>query len=224
MWHFKNRPTNKTNIFMSIDKLQNLSVEYDQIFFIDCLPEDEYNDWKISQDISQFLSDNGILQNTSICRNKKLVIATLNYVLKLASNETKICLHIVSHGDKDGLWIKSTDEDILWTDFKQLLGQINDAMGGTLLLNMTSCKGLNGIKIVDANATNYPFFGLIGYSVDLEVDRGKDINKMFYEKILNGKQIYDAVSELKKELNDDNLYCISSQGYKIIKSKLSSHK
>ena len=36
---------------MTTDKLQNLDTEYDQVFFIDCLPEDEYNNWKISQDL-----------------------------------------------------------------------------------------------------------------------------------------------------------------------------
>jgi len=209
---------------MTTDKLQNLDTKYDQVFVIDCLPEDEYNNWKISQDIMKFLADNGVVQTSSICRTKKLVIETLNYLLKIANGGTKFCLHVVSHGDKTGLWVKSTEEDILWSDFTKLLEKINNAMGGALIVNMTSCLGLHGIKMVDENSEHYPFFGLVGYSDDLEVDNGKEINKLFYKKILNGKEIQAAVNELKNELKDDKLYCMSSQGFKIIKNKLNKHE
>jgi hypothetical protein len=208
---------------MTTDKLQNLDTEYDQVFFIDCLPEDEYNNWKISQDLMKYLADNGVVQTSSICRTKKLVIATLHHLHKIANGGTKFCLHIVSHGDKTGLWVKSTEEDIYWEDFTKLLERINQAMGGTLMVNMTSCLGLHGIKMVDESSEHYPFFGLVGYSDDLEVDKGKEINKQFYKKIMEGKEVQEAVTELRNELNDDKLYCMSSQGFKIIKNKLSRH-
>lgn len=196
----------------------NLDVEYDQIFIIDCLTEDQYNNWKISQDLKQYLADNGIQQTASICRNKKLVIATLQHLVRLAAGGTKFCLHIVSHGDENGLWIESTDEDVSWKEFRNFLKNINLSMGGTLTVNMTSCLGLHGIKIVDEKSSMLPFFGLIGYSEDLEVDRGKEINNLFYKKLLDGKQINVAVDEIKTELSDTNLYCISSVGYKAIKN------
>ena len=69
--------------------MNNLDVAYDQVFFIDCLPEDEHNKWKISQKLMKFLADNGIIQTSYICRNKKLVIATLQHILKLATSGTK---------------------------------------------------------------------------------------------------------------------------------------
>lgn len=209
---------------MTSGKLQNLDAEYDQVFFIDCLPENEYNEWKISQDLMKYLADNGVVQTSSICRTKKLVIATLHHLLRIAKSGTKFCLHIVSHGDKTGLWVKSTKEDVFWADFTKLLEQINNAMGGTLMVNMTSCLGLHGIKMVDENSENYPFFGLVGYSDDLEVDKGKEINKLFYKKIMDGKEVQEAVKELRDELKDDKLYCMSAQGFKIIKNKLSRHE
>lgn len=208
---------------MTKEKLNNLDVEYDQVFFIDCLPEDEHNEWKISQELMTFLADNGIVQTSSICRNKKLVIVTLQHILKLATSGTKFCLHIISHGDNNGLWIKSTNEDVLWTEITELLEKINNAMGGNLMVNMTSCLGLYGIKIVDENSQHYPFFGLVGYSDDLKVEKGKEINKLFYAKIIGGREIQQAVAELRQELNDEKIYCISSQGFKIIKNKLSKH-
>jgi len=143
---------------------------------------------------------------------------------KLAANGTKLCLHIVSHGDKTGLWIETTQEEVTWEEFRSFLQTINTSMGGTLTINMTSCLGLHGIKIVDENASTLPFFGLIGYSVDLEVDRAKEINHLFYQKLLDGKQINEAVEEIKTELNDNGLYCISSEGFKAIKKTLGRHK
>lgn len=202
----------------------NLDVEYDQIFIIDCLPEDQYNDWKISQNLMQYLANNGIQQSASICRNKKLVIATLQHLVRLAANGTKFCIHIVSHGDATGLWIKTTQQEISWDEFRNFLKNINASMGGTLTLNMTSCLGLHGIKIVDENATLLPFFGLVGYSKVLEVNKAKEINHLFYKKLLEGKQINEAVEEIKNELSDKNIYCISSVGYKAIKNTLSRHK
>lgn len=68
----------------------SLDVEYDQIFIIDCLTEDQYNDWKISQDLMQYLADQGIQQTASICRNKKLIndfVWLLDNMVELGSSE-----------------------------------------------------------------------------------------------------------------------------------------
>ena len=75
--------------------MKNLNVDYDYVFIIDCLTEEEYNKWKISQGLSQFLADNGIKQFSSICRNSKLVIATLKYLVKLSKEGAKFSIHFV---------------------------------------------------------------------------------------------------------------------------------
>ncbi len=201
-----------------------LEVEYDQIFIIDCLPEEQYNKYEISQDLMQFLADNGIQQSTSICRNKKLVISTLNHLVELSASGTKFCIHIVSHGDATGLWIETTKEEILWEDLRSFLKDINTNMGKTLTVNMTSCLGLHGIKIIDESSETLPFFGLVGYSIDLPVPQAKKINHLFYQKLLDGKQINTAVEEIKTDLSDSNIYCISAIGYKEIKNTLSRHR
>jgi len=203
---------------------KELDVEYDQIFIIDCLPEEEREKYKISQDLMQFLADNGIKQETSICRNRPLFMATMKSLEKRAANGEKFALHIISHGDAKGLWIKSTDEDVLWTDLRNFLKEINSHMKGSLIVNMTSCLGLHGIKIVDENEAQLPFFGLIGYSKDLPVGIGKEFNREFYQKMLAGEDISQAVSEIKTTLSDDNFYCISALGYKAIKNTLNRYK
>jgi hypothetical protein len=204
--------------------MTNLDIVYDQVFIIDALPEDEYNKFTISQELMQFLADCGIEQMTSICRNRQLIIATLEHLTKLAKDGTKFCLHIVSHGSEKGLWIKSTDEEFLWSEFRSFLNRINQSMGGTLTVNMTSCFGLHGIKIVDEKLKSHPFFGLIGYSEELDVNLGKDINHRFYKKLADGKQVPQVIDEIKNELNDNKLFCISSQGYETIRNTLSKHK
>lgn len=208
---------------MTKTKLPELDVEYDLVFIIDCLPENERQDFRLSQDLMDFLAKQGIHQTTSICENKKLVIATLNHLKKVANSGTKFFLHFISHGYEKGLWIKSTKEDIYWSEFKKHLKEINDILGGTLTINMTSCFGLHGIKIVDENSTDYPFFGLIGYSKELEVDKGKKINELYYSKLLDNKKINEAVDEIKQELNTSDIYCITSQGYKVIRNTLSKY-
>ena len=205
-------------------KKKNIDVDYDYIFIIDCLPEDEYDKFKISQGLMQFLADNGIEQFTSICRNRSLVIATLEHLVNLAKQGAKFSIHFVSHGGDKGLWIKSTKEYVLWETFRQYLKQTNDHMNGALTINMSSCFGLHGIKIVEPTADNLPFFGLIGYNVKLKVKRAKEINKSFYSKLISGQQINEAVENTKTELSDENLFCITAQGYKIIKNTLSRHK
>lgn len=172
----------------------------------------------------QFLADNGIEQFTSICRNRNLLIATLDYLVKLAKQGAKFSIHFVSHGGEKGLWIKSTKEYVLWEIFRQYLKQINDYMNGALTINMSSCFGLHGVKIVDVNADYLPFFGLIGYNIKLKVKRAKEINKSFYDKLISGQQITEAVENAKTELAEKNLFCITALGYKIIKNTLAKHK
>ncbi|WP_299111513.1 hypothetical protein [uncultured Winogradskyella sp.] len=205
------------------DKIKKLDIEYDFVFIINCLPEKERVKFNISQDLMNFLAKEGVNQFTSICSNKVQVLEVFSYLKKLAKNGDKFCIHFISHGSKDGLWIKETQEDILWSEIRQHFNEINNLLGGTLTINMTSCLGLHGIKIVDENSTDYPFFGLVGYSKDLEVSQGKKINELFYSKLLNNKNVNEAVIEMKQELNDSNLYCISSQLYKAIKNTSNKH-
>lgn len=204
-------------------KPKELDVEYDFVFIIDCLPENERTSFELSKDLMDFLAKNGIQQTTSICSNKKLVIATLNYLNQIAKSGKKFCIHFISHGDKDGLWIKETKEDIYWNEFTTHLNEINNNLSQTLTINMTSCLGLNGIKIINEGDTDLPFFGLIGYSEELEIGRGKRINELFYTKLLDNKKIDEAVEEIKAELSDQNLYCISSMGYKALKNTLNKY-
>ncbi|MVN23532.1 hypothetical protein [Mucilaginibacter arboris] len=90
---------------------------------------------------------------------------------------------------------------------------------------MSSCKGLNGAKIIDESKIEYPFFGLIGCNRDLYIDEAKLTNELFYSKLLEGKDISVIVPEIQQKFKDLGktdkvIFSFSSQGYKTIVNKL----
>ncbi|MVN23533.1 hypothetical protein [Mucilaginibacter arboris] len=92
--------------------MTKLDVEYDLVFIVDCLSQKDRDDFKISEDLMNFLASKGIKQLQGKCKNKAMVLDTFSYMKKLAETGLKFCLQIVSHGTEDGLWIEENDEDI----------------------------------------------------------------------------------------------------------------
>ncbi|MBK7867235.1 MAG: hypothetical protein IPJ75_09730 [Ignavibacteriales bacterium] len=145
--------------------MKRLDVEYDFVAIIDGLPDTERIQWKTSDNLTHFLAVNGIEQMSSLCDDKNMFDKSLKYFEALAQNGKKFCLHIICHGNKNGIAInKSLKEMIKWEEFREKLQTINNLMEQKLIVNMTSCYGLHGIKIVDENSAINPFFGLIGPS------------------------------------------------------------
>jgi len=205
-------------------RLKPLEVSYDFVAVIDGLPADERKNWKTSDSLIHFLTENGIEQLLSLCNDKNMLLQSLEYFEKLAGNGKKFCLHIICHGNSEGIGLKATNERIKWKEFREKLSIINKLMNQSLIVNMTSCFGLHGIKIVDEHSTDYPFFGLIGPSQKIGVKRADRINKLFYSKQLEGKQVQEIVKEINKEIGTEQIYCISSEGYKAIKNYLHKNK
>jgi hypothetical protein len=205
--------------------MSKLDTEYDLVFIVDSLSDSERTDFRISEDLMQFLSNNGIRQLRALCSNKRMVLDAIEYSRILAKTGLKFCLQIVSHGTEEGLWIDQTGEDILWVELTQRLSELNTELSDTLIINMTSCKGLNGIKIVDEKSERLPFFGLVGCPRDLWTDEAKLVNEKFYNKLLEAKDISSIVAEIQTELaalgKTDVIFGISSKGYKTIKMALS---
>ena len=203
---------------MSKNSPKALDVSYDIIIIIDCLPEDEYIKYEISQDLKSFFNIEKFPNKIFRCKSKKELISSLVSCVQYVHSKNKnIIIHFISHGNKSGIGIKSTKELIEWDEFRQLLRNINTKMNGNLVINITSCFGLNAIKINNEADETPAFFGLIGYSKRLKASKGKEINRLFYGKMLEGKQVNVSVEEVKLETSDGNLYCMSSRGYKKIK-------
>ena len=206
------------------NNLKPLDVSYDFVAIIDGLPKNERDDWKISDSLIHYLAENGIEQLLSLCNNKNMLVQSFEYFERLAEKGKNFCLHIICHGNIQGIGIKETNEILQWEEFREKLYSINNLMNQRLICNMTSCFGLHGIKIVDENSNNYPFFGLIGPTKEIEVDIAKKINQLFYLKQLDGKEIQNIVKEINNEIGTEQIECISSEGYKKIKAYIQKSK
>ena len=204
--------------------MESLSIEYDLVFILDCLSQKERDDFRISEDLMNYLASQGIKQLQAKCQNRNMVNDAFSYMEKLADSGLRFCLQIVSHGTEEGLWIGETDDDILWNELKEKFGALNSKLENSLIVNMSTCKGLNGIKIIDEKLNEFPFFGLIGCNRDLYIDEAKKTNELIYSKLLEGKDVSVIINEIQHEFgqtkSEDVIFGISSQGYKIIKNIL----
>jgi hypothetical protein len=193
-----------------------LDVEYDFVAVIDGLPKNERITHNISEPLITFLGNQGVNQQLAECNNKNGMIKSLEHFRARAHNGERFCLHFVCHGNENGLGLKSTGEMIEWPEFTAYLQSINEVMGNALIVNMSSCKGLHGIRIVDIDNASLPFFGLTGPKSLITPEEAKRINEKYYSKQLNDKEIPTIVSEINQELGSEVLYCVISEVYRCI--------
>lgn len=204
-----------------VDTLKRLEVEYDFVAIIDGLPSVEREKWKISSNLTRFLDSQGIERKLLLCEDRRMFDEKMKCLEALAKAGKKFCLHIVCHGNKEGIAInKSPTEMIEWEVFSERLQTINESMEQNLIINLTSCYGLHGIKIVNENSTINPFFGLVGPSQEIEFRRAIEINELYYSLQLNEREIQEIVREINKKYKEELIYCISADGYREIKNTI----
>lgn len=191
----------------------SLDVEYDYVGIIDGLTEAERQDFAITQELSAILNVVGV--QTAIARvgTRLELLGALETFRKEAVEGKKFVLHFVAHGNEAG--IAAQGEFCDWETLRPYLQRINSATSETLLLNMSTCKGLHGVKITGLSGA-YPFFGLIGAKKDLGVEDALVANRKVYEKWLAGMPVQKFVPETNKELGKDLLFNISSEGYRAL--------
>lgn len=191
-----------------------LEVEYDFVAIVDGLPENERQNSRISDRLQKLVEDLSFSCERADCNTKRGFIAALQHFRDRARSQKKFCLHFVSHGSESGLWLKSSGESIEWREFRRFIGGINAAMGGSLVLNMSTCEGLHGIKIVDAEQEDLPFFGLIGASRILFPDEAMRLNERFYSGLAAGNLIQVVIQEISQDPGGEVLNCITAAVYK----------
>ena len=191
-----------------------LEVSYDFVAIIDMLPANERQTWQISDELKGLIEGFNLSCDRVNCSSKAEVVTALQRFCECARDGKKFCLHFVSHGSAAGLCVKATDESIQWCEFRSILKAINMAMDEKLILNMTTCEGLHGIKIVDPADKDMPFFGLIGVNRLLLPDEAVRLNEQFYSMMSAGKQIQTIIQEIAQAPGGEVLDCISSAGFK----------
>jgi hypothetical protein len=194
-------------------KRPSLEVEYDYVGIIDGLTCADRLRYEITEELTDLLVAGGVQVAIARVNNKLELLASLEAFRKEAVEGKKFMLHFVAHGNEGG--IAAAEEFCQWTELRPFLQRVHAATNETLLLNMSTCKGLHGIKATDHSGP-FPFFGLIGATADLLVEDAKAANRKIYEKWLAGLPVQRLVHETNSELGKELLFHISSEGYRIL--------
>ncbi|MCW3110734.1 MAG: hypothetical protein JWQ09_5240 [Segetibacter sp.] len=198
-----------------------LAIELDFVAIIDCLSDDERTKFRVTSQLEQDLKAKGIGYVTCLCKGKDTVVKFLEELLLKANEGYKFCINFISHGNENCIGFKPSRESLSWEELSLLLETINGALNKTLLLNMMSCFGLNGIKVNDFKKELFPCYGLVGSANKLKMPDAKSINKKFYYKLFDGIEINVILPEIQSEIETETgrknvIYSITRQGYEFI--------
>ena len=61
-----------------------------------------------------FSAQNGVRHHTAKVPTRKAPMDALQYLVSYAASAVKFCIHIVCHGNTDGLGLKATGEMVYW--------------------------------------------------------------------------------------------------------------
>jgi hypothetical protein len=193
-----------------------LDIEYDYVGIIDGLEPKDRNDFRITERLRALLNSAGVATALAEVGSEAELLGALETFRKEASAGRRFMLHFVSHGNEDG--IAAGAQFASWIKMRPFLKRIHAATKETLLLNMSTCKGLHGVKVVDETDA-YPFFGLIGAKEDLGVGDALRANGIVYTKWLEGMTVPQIVAATNSEMGKELLYNISAEGYRKLSSK-----
>ena len=191
-----------------------LDAEYDYVGIVDGLSEADRNEFRITEQLKNLLLGEGLTTVTALVHTASQLFGALDIFYDKALAGERFMIHFVSHGNDDGIQVG--DDFVTWSMLRPYLQKINVATDQTLLLNMSTCKGLHGVKIADKDG-DYPFFGLIGAKVDLLVTDALEANKIMYRQWLNDMPVQKLVPETNQELGRNVLFNVSAEGFRKIK-------
>lgn len=106
-------------------------------------------------------------------------------------------LHISAHGDING--IQLSDGYVMpWAELKDHLRPVNAALGGSLVVCMSSCEGYSGIKMaMHPEESDLPYFALIGCGAKPTWGETAVAYATFYHQLCRGEYITDAVAAMR---------------------------
>lgn len=198
----------------------NLDAEYNSIVIFDMLSDLERKSERISEKLEEFINNNGYSSISLNLRNRDELFKNFDNLLNDVKKGKNYMFHFVSHGNTNGIGFKHTYEFIPWKLLDDILSQINLFANNTLVLNMTTCFGLHGIKTINPFSSDKSFFGLIGYDGSLNKKIGIQANERYYKLIMDGHVINEAVKDIANHFSDPKFKCITSQGFsELVKMK-----
>lgn len=106
-------------------------------------------------------------------------------------------LHISAHGDQDGIQL-SDGHIITWSEFGEYLRPINQALGGSLVVCMSSCEGYSGVRMaMYSNDMDLPYYALVGAGNKPTWAETAVAFATLYHQLCRGEYIADAVKAMQ---------------------------
>ena len=206
----------KFHYFMAI-----LNSEYDVVYIIDCLSEDERERFQIAETLYAFLKNQRFGVAHWVCHKPAGIFEAFEKLKERAKEGQNFCIQVVSHGTMNGLLFKGkkVDSEVTWDELRPHFYEINGLLSNKLIVNMTTCFGFYGLEMVDKYLGGAPFFGLIGAKRKLFDDEIMIVNSGFYGRLILEEDIKDIIPKIQDDLRsggypDDAVFGKTSQDYK----------
>lgn len=108
-------------------------------------------------------------------------------------------LHISAHGDAQG--IQLSDGYLMgWRELREHLRPINQALGGSLVVCMSSCEGYSGVQMamaMDMEDSDLPYYALVGTGNKPTWAETAVGYATLYHQLCRGEHIADAVGAMR---------------------------
>ncbi len=111
-------------------------------------------------------------------------------------------LHISAHGDDQG--IQFTDSQVMsWSELKQWLQRINQALSGRLVLGISACEGFTACQMAMDQKDEPPFFALISHAKKPTWSDAAVGFLSFYHRMAKGTHVSEALKAMQMASGDD---------------------
>ncbi len=112
-------------------------------------------------------------------------------------------LHISAHGNAQGIQL-SDGYLMSWQELKDHLRPVNQALGGSLVVCMSSCEGYAGIRMaMHLDEVDLPYFALIGCGAQPTWGETAVAYATLYHQLWRGEHISNAVQAMRIASGND---------------------
>jgi len=105
-------------------------------------------------------------------------------------------LHLSMHGNNDGVAL-TNGEFLTWSSLRDHLTPLTNELNGGLLISMSSCFGSNGCRMAMHEASDQPFWALIGNSDSTNWSDAAVAYITFYHDFFKDTPILECVERMK---------------------------
>ena len=120
-------------------------------------------------------------------------------------------LHISAHGDANGIQLSDTYV-MAWSELRNHLRPINQALGGSLVVCMSSCEGYSGVRMaMHPEDSDFPFLALIGTGNKPTWAETAVGYATLYHQLCRGEYIADAVTAMRVASGNETFWVQHAQ-------------